>query len=574
MILFKKVKMKNFFSVGNTPIEINLNTHKKTLTVGVNGSGKSSCILDSIVFALYGKPFRKTNKPNLLNSVNKTDLLVEIEFSIGNKEYKIIRGIKPTIFEIYCDGVLVNQEAKSKDYQEYLEKYILKVNYKSFINVVILGSARYNPFMQMPAADRRTIIEELLDIQIFSTMNVLLKDKLSKLKESITQTKYDIELTNDRIDLQKQNILDHKQNSQEQINKIQEEIDQSIEQISTLEKNVELIQKHIDVLETKISDKVSVESKKNKFISIESKLETNLSKIKRELDFYEKNDNCPTCKQSIDVNFKTTQLELNNKKKYELVDGLGKLEEEMTKLQTRISEISGISKHVQEHQSEIIRINASILAIQKYVQKQNQEISNISGEFNTIGDNNDKLNSLLDDLSNYKNLEEELANTRKYYEFSSVLLKDGGIKSRIVKQYLPVMNKLINTFLSQMNFFVNFNINENFEEIIKSRHRDEFKYENFSEGEKLRIDLSILFAFRQIAKMKNSVNTNLLIFDETLDSALDLNGIEQFMDLIESLDNNTNVIVISHKGDALGDRFDRTLKFEKKKNFTKLVEIR
>lgn len=571
MITFSKVKMKNFFSVGNTPVEIVLNSHRKTLVIGKNGASKSSCMLDSIVFALYGKPFRKTNKPNIINSINKSNLLVELEFSIGTREYKVIRGIKPNVFEIYQNGILVNQDAKTKDYQEYLEKYILKVNYKSFINVVILGSARYNPFMQMPASDRRTIIEELLDIQIFSTMNVLVKDKLSKIKDELSKLKYSLDLCKEKIDLQKQNIKEHRENTEEQIRLKNEEIKKSNDQINQLQKNVELIQKHITALISKITDETSFQSKKQKLISIESKLETNLNKIKKESEFYDKNDNCPTCRQSIEKEFKDSQKEVNDKKQNELSDGLNKLKEEKEKVQNKLDEIKLVSENINDHQSEIVRINASIKAIQNYIQK---ELDNISSISNIVNEgSNDKLNSLVEELKSLDKTKDELNDIKKYYDFSSILLKDGGIKTRIIKQYLPIMNKLINAYLSKMNFFVNFNINENFEEVIKSRYRDEFKYENFSEGEKLRIDLSILFAFRQVAKMKNSVNTNLLIMDEILDGSLDLEGADQFFDLIDSLDHNTNIIVISHRGDQIGDKFDRTLKFEKKKNFTRMVEL-
>nr|QMP83683.1 MAG: hypothetical protein [Caudoviricetes sp.] len=573
MIVFQKVKMRNFFSVGNTPIEIDLNSHKKTLVIGKNGASKSSCILDSIVFALYGKPFRKTTKPGIVNSKNKSGLLVEIEFYIGQRNYRIVRGIKPNIFEIYCNNILVNQDAKSKDYQENLEKYILKVNYKSFINVVILGSARYNPFMSMPASDRRSIIEELLDIQIFSTMNLLVKDKISKLKEENLKLSYSIELANEKISLQKQNITEHKKNTQEQIKQKQLEISKSNEQIDQLQKDIVLIQKHIDVLRTKVKDKVSVDSKKNKLVSIESKIETNLGRLKKDSDFFQTNDSCPTCRQDIDAEFKKSQIEINNKKQNEFLDGLTKLGQEMIKLDNRLVEIIETTEHIQNHQSEIVRMNASISAIQKFVQRELISLSEISTGFANIEDNNDKLNSLYEELSKYKSEQEELQQSKKYYDFSAVLLKDGGIKTRIIKQYLPVMNKLINAYLSQLNFFVNFNINENFEEIIKSRYRDEFRYENFSEGEKLRIDLAILFTFRQIAKMKNSVNTNLLIMDEILDGSLDLEGAEQFFDLIDNLDHNTNIIVISHRGDQIGDRFDRTLKFEKKKDFTRMTQL-
>jgi DNA repair exonuclease SbcCD ATPase subunit len=573
MIIFQKVKMRNFFSVGNTPIEIDLNTHKKTLVIGKNGASKSSCILDSIVFALYGKPFRKTTKPGIVNSKNKSGLLVEIEFNIGSRQYKVVRGIKPNVFEIYCNGVLVNQDAKSKDYQEYLEKYILKVNYKSFINVVILGSARYTPFMSMPASDRRGIIEELLDIQIFSTMNLLVKDKISKLKEENLKLTYNIELTNEKINLQKQNIKEHKKSTQDQIKQKQLEIEKSNQQIENLQKDVYLIQKHIEVLQIKVKDKLSLESKKNKMVSIESKLETNLNRLKKDSDFFQSNDSCPTCRQQINEEFKQSQIEINSKKQNEFSDGLVKLNEEMVKLDLRLNEIIGINEHIQEHQSEIVRINASISAIQKFVQKELNNLSEISDTFDNIEDNNGRLNLLMEELNRFTVEQEELQQSKKYYDFSAVLLKDGGIKTRIIKQYLPVMNKLINAYLSQLNFFVNFNINENFEEIIKSRYRDEFRYENFSEGEKLRIDLAILFTFRQIAKMKNSVNTNLLIMDEILDGSLDLEGAEQFFDLIDNLDHNTNIIVISHRGDQIGDKFDRTLKFEKKKDFTRMMQI-
>ena len=573
MIIFKSIKIKNFLSVGNSPIEINLNSHRKTLVVGANGAGKSQ-LLDAIVFALYGKPFRKTNKPNIINSINKSNLLIELFFSIGKREYKIVRGLKPNIFEIYCNDILINQDAKTKDYQEHLEKYILKVNYKSFINVVILGSARYNPFMGMSVADRRSIIEELLDIQIFSSMNLLVKDKLSKIKEEIFKSDYGIDVTNEKIDLQKQNINEHKKNTQDQIKKKQEEIDKSNHQIEKIQSDIILIEKHISILQEKIIDKTSVEKSKDKLISFESKLETNISKLKKDCAFYENNDNCPTCRQSIEDEFKNKQIEESKLKQEKLISGLDKLNVDLLNIQNRLSEITSISKHITDHQTEIVRLNASVIAIQKYIQKELSTISEISSCVDGFEDTNDRLNDLLDQLEVYKKEKESFFTNKKYYDFVSLLLKDGGIKTRIIKQYLPIMNKLINAYLSQLNLFVNFNIDENFEEVIKSRYRDEFKYENFSEGEKLRIDLSILFTFRQIAKMKNSVNTNLLIFDETLDASLDLNGIDQFLDLIESLDINTNVIVISHRGDALGDKFDRTLKFEKKKNFTKMIEVR
>ena len=574
MIVFKKVTVKNFFSVGNSPIQINLNTHKKTLVVGKNGSSKSANILDSIVFALYGKPYRKIPKPNIINSKNKSNTLVTIEFSIGTNEYKVVRGLKPNIFEIYCNDNLINQDAKAKDYQEYLEKYILKINYNSFINVVILGTARHEPFLQMSQQDRRNLIEELLDIQIFSTMNVLVKEKISKLKEEFTSTNYNIDLTKEKILLQKQNIEEHKSNKQEQIDQKRKEIKKYNFQITKVQGDIELIQKHIDVLQKKISDKENIESKKVKYISLESKIESNVSKLKKENDFYENNDSCPTCRQEILFDFRRDQIEKNNKKKEELSEGLEKLSAEMNKIVSRLKEIQTINKHILDHQSEIVKLNTSIIEIQKYITKETKLINDINNGVEKIEENNEKLNEFILELKRHEEKLQQIADLKKYYDFSSILLKDGGIKTRIIKQYLPSLNKMINAYLSQMNFYVNFNITETFDEVIKSRNRDEFRYNNFSEGEKLRIDIAVLFAFRQIAKMKNSVNTNLLIMDEILDASLDLEGTDQFLDVIDGFGNDTNIIIISHKGDQMGDKFDRTLKFEKKKDFTRLKEIR
>lgn len=571
MIEFSYIRMKNFFSVGNYPVEINLNTHKKTLVVGKNGASKSSCILDSIVFALYGKPFRKLVKPNIVNSINKSNLLVEIEFTISKKRYKVIRGIKPNIFEIYCNDKLVNQDAKSKDYQEYLEKYILKTNYKSFINVVILGSARYIPFMQMTAADRRSIIEELLDIQIFSTMNTLLKDKVSKLKEESNKIEYQIDLINEKIKLQKSNIEDHKNNIKDQIKEKHNEIEKSNGQIEKYQEDIIKIQKHIDILIEQIKDKSSLEKKKQSLITMENKLDSNIKKIKKEEDFYNNHSNCSTCKQPIDDEFKKIQLERGNKKIIELNTGLDKLNSDLGKVKLRLKEIEKINDNIIKHQNEIIKLNASISTIQRYIQKEIKSIGEISN-IERIEITNEKLIEMKSELEIYLKTQEDLNNTKKYYEFSQLLLKDGGIKTKIIKQYLPILNKLINTYLSKMNFFVNFNINENFEEIIKSRYRDEFRYENFSEGEKLRIDLSILFAFRQIAKMKNSINTNLLIMDEILDTSIDKEGIEIFLEMLNSID--SNIFIISHKEEQISDHFDRVLKFQKKKNFTKMIELK
>jgi DNA repair exonuclease SbcCD ATPase subunit len=562
--------MKNFFSVGNSFLEINLDSHKTTLSSGTNGSGKSSSIVDSVVFALFGKPFRKTNKPNIINSINKGNLVVELEFEIGSKFFKIVRGLKPNIFEIYSDGILLNQDASSRDYQEYLEKNILRVNYKSFTNVVVLGSASYNPFMQMSAADRRTIVEDLLDIQIFSSMNLLVKDKLSKLKEEEKEVNYQFELVKEKIKLQKENIQNQKRNNDELINKKLDEIKSNEERIFQMTSESELLTDLVDILKAEINDKDVVESKRKNLITIEGKIEGNLKKIKTESTFYESNDSCPTCKQNIDSQFKDSKIDSIKRKEKELNDGLKKLEEEYEKLKIRLEEIESVSKTIIDKQSEIIRINASVKEIERVIQKENNFINEIKSKNVVVDDV--ELKKLLKEYKDCDSKLKEVADEKSYYEYSATLLKDGGIKTRIIKQYIPVLNKLINLYLTKLNFFVNFNINENFEEEIKSRHRDAYVYNNFSEGEKTKIDLSILFAFRQIAKMKNSVSTNLLLMDEIMGGSLDKDSVDRFIDLISGLDDEMRIFIIGHN-EGMEENFDRILKFEKKKNFARMTEV-
>ena len=571
MIIFEKCRWKNILSTGNSFTEIDFIRSNNTLIIGSNGAGKST-ILDALTFGLFGKPFRKINKPQLVNTINSADAVVEIEFKIGRKQYKIIRGIKPNIFEIYCDGLLVNQDAKAKDYQEHLEKFILKLNYKSFTQVVVLGSAAFIPFMQLTPADRRAIIEDLLDIQIFSSMNSLVKDALTTIKENTTKYRYDITLTEEKIGYQKQNIEDHKKHNDDEIKKKQEELKTNASQVKTLQKDVELIQKHIDVLQNKITDKLTVEGKNKKFFQLEAKVEANIKKNKKDMEFYEQNDNCPTCQQHIEETFRQTQLDERKTKVETQQKGLKEIESEILKLGERLVEIEKISKHITAHNNEIVKHNSTISAVNKYIIKLNKEITDLSTRKDTLMEENDKLKSLNVELEALQKVQEELTIEKQYYDFAATLLKDSGIKTKIIKQYLPVMNKLINKYLTAMDFFVNFNLNESFEETIKSRHRDVFSYASFSEGEKMRIDLALLFTWRQIAKMKNSTNTNLLILDEVFDSSLDGVGTEEFMKLLNSLDNSTNVFVISHKGDQLFDKFRSVIKFEKKNNFSQVVK--
>ena len=569
MIIFQKVRWKNFLSTGNSFTEINFTKSTNTLIIGNNGAGKST-ILDALCFGLFGKPFRKINKPQLLNSINQQQCVVEIEFSIGKKQYKVIRGIKPNVFEIYCNDVLMNQDAASKDYQEILEKNILRLNYKSFTQVVILGSASFVPFMQLSPADRRIIIEDLLDIGIFSSMNGIVKEKMSEIKDLTTKTKYEVDLTNERIGFQKQSIEEHKNRNDEEIDKKRKEINTSIDQTFTLQRDVDLIQKHINSLQKKIEDKLSVESKSKKLLQLESKIETNIKKNEKDITFYEEHDNCPTCKQTIDGEFKAEQVTERKSKVITQRQGLEEIAAQITQANNRIEEIHKVNKHITEHHNEIVKHNSTISAVNQYINKLQNEINELQNHKDTSEEDNEKLKELREQLAALSTKMEQLASEKQYYEFAGSLLKDTGIKTKIIRQYLPIMNKLINKYLVAMDFFVNFNINESFEETIKSRHRDEFSYANFSEGEKMRIDLALLFTWRQIAKLKNSTNTNLLILDEVFDSSLDTVGTEEFLKLIHEMGTDTNVFVISHKGDQLFDKFRSVIKFKKVNNFSQV----
>ncbi len=571
MIIFEKVRWKNFLSTGNWFTEIDFTRSPNTLIIGSNGSGKST-ILDALTFGLFGKPFRKINKPQLPNSINEKECIVEIEFKVGKKPYKIIRGIKPNTFEIYQEGKLLNQDAAARDYQEVLEKNILKLNFKSFTQIVILGSASFTPFMQLSAADRRNIIEDLLDIQIFSSMNGLVKEKMVEIKDSSSKIKYDMDLTAEKIELQKQNIEEHKKYNDAEIEKKKQEIITSETQIGHLQIDIELIQKHIDVLNSKILNKDAVETKRTKLSNLENQLSNNLRKLDKEVQFYEDNHDCPTCKQTITQDWKEKQILEKQIKKGDISVALTDIEKKIADANNTVNEMLKISKHISEHNSEMIKHNASITAINKYVAKLNAEITELSTKKDNLEDENTKLKELREALASLVEKQKQIVDEKQYYEFAGTLLKDTGIKTKIIKQYLPVMNKLINKYLTAMDSFINFNLNENFEETIKSRHRDDFSYHNFSEGEKMRIDLAILFTWRQIAKLKNSVNTNLLILDEVFDSSLDTVGTDEFLKLMYDVGQDTNVFVISHKGDQLFDKFRSVIRFEKKNNFSRIAK--
>lgn len=569
MINFSYVKWKNFLSTGNVFTTIPLNKNKTTLIVGENGAGKST-ILDALTFVLFGKSFRKINKPQLVNSINNKGLLVEVEFVTSNKTYKVIRGIKPNVFEIYKDGELLNQSADAKDYQEILEKQILKINYKSFCQVVVLGSATYLPFMQLPAAQRREIIENLLDLQIFTTMNSLLKDKVSKNKDAIKECESNKNLIEQKIQLSEE-YLKKVENNIEKTESSRKKILEDIEQkIKSVKKDYDKSLKILNKQKSKFEDEDKYNKKYASLNNLKIKIENNISNIENEISFFHKNDNCPTCNQTIDNKFKNVSIEEKQKQVEEMKDGLNKMEESFTEVNKKLKEFSVIK----------VEYNKNLINIQMLMSETNSLNKNKELILNQIEEDNtqEALEESTKIVEYRKQLEEiqkqyyELLEERTILNASSVLLKDGGIKTRIIKKYIPIINKNINRYLSALNFFVKFELDEEFNEVIKSRHRDEFSYSSFSEGERMKINLAILFTWRMISKLRNSINTNILIMDEVFDSSLDSNATDDFMKLINEQDNNSNVIIISHKTEQLNDKFENVITFKKIKNFSKVTK--
>jgi DNA repair exonuclease SbcCD ATPase subunit len=570
MILFKTIRWQNFLSTGNQFTEIKLNRSKSTLVVGENGAGKST-MLDALSFALYGKPFRNINKPQLVNSITQKNCLVECEFSIGSKEYKIRRGQRPEVFEIYCNGGLINQSPNIKEYQELLETTILKMNHKSFGQIVVLGSANFIPFMQLPAHTRREVIEDLLDIQIFSVMNSLLKEKVVANKNEILNSEHEIDLIENKIEMQEKNIKSLKLNNEELIGQKQELIDVTKVKISEANVVVANISAQINTLKQTIADKTKVETKKQKVLELEKKLEDRIRAIRKEVKFFEENDNCPTCKQGIHEEFKCEKLNSRNEQLTQVNGGLTELSKEFTILESRLAEISSVNSEIEKLNREITENNNKISSWNESISTLNDEIEKIRNNTKVIDANNVEIEKLQTELKSKVSSLEGLHQEKKIQDVASVLLKDSGIKTKIIRQYVPIMNKLINKYLASMDFFVQFELNENFKETIKSRFRDEFSYDSFSEGEKMRIDLSLLFTWRSIAKMRNSASTNLLIMDEVFDSSLDATGTDEFLKILESLTADTNVFIISHKGDQLYDKFHSVIKFVKHQNFSRMV---
>jgi DNA repair exonuclease SbcCD ATPase subunit len=569
MIIFKYVKWKNFLSTGNSFTEIDLCQNKSTLVVGHNGSGKST-MLDAISFGLFGKPHRAIKKDQLVNSINKKSTIVEVEFSVGSSEYKIIRGIRPNVFEIWKDDYMINQSSHAKEYQKILEQNILKLNHKSFHQVVVLGSSSFIPFMQLPGGIRRDVIEDLLDINVFSKMNQLLKEKQSALKDNIKDTVYQLDLINNKIDTHKKYIKDVKVLTEQNVASKENGIQSRTKSINDLQKKSLELTKYIDQYQ-KENEKTlkDLHDKKQSFYQYKADFDSQMKRVVKDAKFYEDNTNCPTCSQSISDILRDEKLSAAKEKARNLTSAMNKLTEQSTKLEDNLSEANAISEKIRECMSGISTNSQTIEKLQKEIDSLKEDIST-----SAVAD----LQQAQQDLEDFNKTKEStldqklsLMEQSSYNGVMSEMLRDTGIKTKIIKQYLPVINKLVNQYLQVLDFFVHFNLDESFSETIRSRHRDEFTYDSFSEGEKQRIDLSLLFTWRHVAKMKNSVATNLLILDETFDSSLDHDGVENLLKILHTLDDNTNTFVISHKGDILDNKFENKIEFKKDKNFSRIA---
>ena len=571
MILFKKVRYKNFLSTGQQFIEIDLDKANTTLVVGENGAGKST-MLDALCFGLFQRPFRGIKKDQLINSINEKECIVEVEFTVGQKDYKIIRGIKPNIFEIWCDGDMLNQDAAQRDYQKHLEQQILKLNFRSFTQVVILGNASFVPFMQLRARHRRQVVEEILDIEIFSKMNLLFREKQKNQDELIKQTDFNFQLVDNKIEDKRKYIDDISNRSKDLADSKKADLDKSTIDISNYEEDIKQVRVEIAELQKLVLDETKITAKHKKLHNMEAKLENTCNKHKKDLSFFQTYNDCPTCQQAIDEAFKSTMISKKAEKVQELEIALGQIEKEIKTSDMKLTTINKTMVLIREKELLINRYETSIEEIKKQTIRLSQEITELQDEKVSTAEQTGELNQL---VSQSSQLEKDKLDQKKemlYIDTARHLMQDTGIKTKIIKQYLPVMNQLINKNLASMDFFVNFSLDEEFNETIKSRHRDEFNYHSFSEGEKLRIDLAILFTWREIAKLKNSTNTNLLILDEIFDSSLDSSGTDEFMRILHYTLKKENVFVISHKGDTLIDKFPRVMKFEKYKNFTRMAE--
>tara|TARA_B100002019_G_scaffold217003_1_gene189676 strand:- start:526 stop:2241 length:1716 start_codon:yes stop_codon:yes gene_type:complete len=571
MIIFKEVRYKNLLSSGNKFTKIPLNTHQTTLILGENGAGKST-LLDALCYALYGRGFRNLKKDLLVNSINQKELVVELDFSIGSKDYKIIRGAKPNIFEIWGNDILLNQDASVRDYQEHLENNILKMSYRSFTQVAILGSANFTPFMQLRAKDRRKLVEDLLDITIFTTMMQLLRKRKSNHVLEVKENQHEIAILEERISGLNSQLNALRENRDEKILKFEATISQTQTNIDKLLGEVDEKTQNVVEKTRLIENKDSTEDRLKQTNDLETQLERARKKAIEDIEFYENNDNCPTCKQGLDHEHKEKHIQEKSAKVNEIKEALSTLESQIADLHTEIERIRGVQSDIDDIQREIGLAQTEIVSNQKYIGKLQKEIAALEEEQQGNTDAHTQVEKCEDDLHTLLKRKQHLADNGHYLEIATLLLRDQGVKEKIIKQYVPIMNKLINKYLAQLEFYVGFELDESFEETIKSRFRDVFKYENFSQGEKMRIDLALLFTWRAVARMKNSVNTNLLVLDEVFDSSLDANGTDEFMKMLNTLTEKTNAFIISHKGDILYDKFENVTRFEKYKNFSRIAE--
>jgi len=568
LIIFKTVRWKNFLSTGNQFTEIQLDRSPTTLIIGENGAGKST-VLDALCFGLFNKPFRQISKNQLINSVNGNGAVVEVEFEVGTKHIRVHRGIKPNKFEVYINGTLINQDANARDYQKHLEQQIMGLNYRSFTQVVILGSSTFVPFMQLPTKARREVVEDILDIKIFSLMNFLLKNKTKELNEETRNVEYQYDLTKEKVTLQEKFIKEVINNKSEIIAENQQKVFDNNFTISARQDDIKSHEIDKEKLSFDAEDKLKIETKLRKLTQSEAALKNRKSENDRQIEFFQNHDECPTCEQSITDATKSQKIATRNEKVTELNTAIDSCKTLERVEQDRLNVILTNIETMRQHDVEIAKIKSTIVQLEKFNAQLEKDIA--SYESGSISeDDKEKLAKLKGQIELIDEQKSKLKEDKFYVDVARNLLQDSGIKTKIIKQYLPIMNKLVNTYLSSMDFFVNFNIDENFQETIKSRFRDEFSYASFSEGEKMRIDLALLFTWRAIAKMKNSTNTNLLILDEIFDSSLDGTGTDDFLKILNTF-SDQNVFVISHKQDMLFDKFRSVVQFKKEKNFSKVV---
>jgi len=568
MIIFRTIRWKNLLSTGNQFTEVDLFTKDITLIVGANGAGKST-ILDALTFALFGKPFRKINKPQLLNTITGKNLLVEVEFSIGSTEYKVVRGIKPDVFEVYQNDDLLNQSAEKKDYQSILEKQILKLKYRTFCQVVILGSATFLPFMQLVQGQRREVIEDLLDLQIFTTMNSLLKDRIIHNNDLLLKLTSEKKVVESKIVLTNQHMLEVQLDVDNQIEEKEQAIKTSKNSRDELEKKIDYNIGIIDGYNASIKNKDKVKKSIEKVLTIKAQIKGRIDTLNNEITFFENHEQCPTCQQEISDSFKNISITTRQESIEQRSNGLEELESHLETLKEQWSEIQSTQHTIHELELENVRMKTSMESYDNFIERMERDIENLKKK--QENQTNSKIDEYKKELKDIEKNISKLMDEKEVLGIVSTLLKDQGIKAKIIKQYIPIINKLINKYLAELELFVDFELDENFNETIRSRHRDTFTYASFSEGEKQKIDLALLFTWRAIAKLRNSVSTNLLILDEIMDSSLDTNATEYLMNIFRAVASDSNIFIISHR-EQIAEKFDNVLVFEKHKNFSSIKE--